>query len=86
MNVILRTFFYSFGLSMLICAWTLNPDTAEFKDLLRFLHATDFWQLVGLFSMMLLGAEMMLPAKITGVRAVVKPAGLDGAGRSGQAR
>ena len=73
-NTILRTFFYSFGIAMLVCTWMLNPDTAKFKDLAQILHENAFWQLVGLFAILLIGAEMLFVGKITGFQDRMKSA------------
>jgi hypothetical protein len=80
MNTILRTFFYSFGIAMLVCAWMLNPATAEFKDILRIFHDGEFWNLVGLIAILLLGAEMIFSGKIISAPAPTKSAA--GLGRS----
>lgn len=74
MNTILRTFFYSFGIAMLVCTWMLNPETAQFKDLVQILHLNAFWQLVGLFAILLIGADMLFAGKITGFPDRTKPA------------
>lgn len=57
------------GLAVLVCAWMLNPETAEFKDMLRIFHASEFWKLVGLFAILLFGAEMTLTGKAIHARA-----------------
>lgn len=80
MNTILRTFFYSFGLAMLVCAWMLNPETAELKDFLRIFHVGEFWKTVGLFSILLIGADMTLTGKMIGAPARTKS--VAGSGRS----
>jgi len=81
MNTILRTFFYSLGLALLLCAWVLNPETADFKDILRIYHDTDFWKLVGLFAILLIGAELTLTGKI-----ISAPARKESAASSGRAQ
>lgn len=63
MNYILRTFFYSFGLTLLLCAWGLNPETAQFKDLLAVLHWPNFWNIVIIVAMFLVGTDMVFTGK-----------------------
>lgn len=64
MTSILRNFFYSFGLAVLCSAYLMNPETAALKHFLGLLHETTFWQLTGLFALVLVGAEMVFTAKI----------------------
>lgn len=58
MNYILRVFFYSFGLTMLLYAWGLNPETAQFKDLLVVLHGANFWDIVVIIAIASTGTDI----------------------------
>lgn len=64
MNYILRTFFYSLALTLLLCAWGLNPETAQFKDLLAVLHWPNFWNIVGLIAITIAGADLAFSNKL----------------------
>jgi hypothetical protein len=73
MKTVLNTFFHALGLALLVCAWMLNPETAQFKDMLQMLHASVFWQLVAVFAVLLTGAKMMLGRKISSLPRSAKP-------------
>jgi hypothetical protein len=82
MKTIVRIFFHSIGLALLVSAWLLNPESAQFKDLLQMLHANVFWQLTAVFATLLLGADMMMSGKIIATSPPAK--GVVGAGRAGK--
>lgn len=63
----MKTFFHSFGLALLVGAWSLNPETAQFKDMLQMLHASLFWQIVATIAVVLTGVRLMFNGKITAI-------------------
>lgn len=71
MNYILRTFFYSLALTLLLCAWGLNPEIAQFKDLLAVLHWPNFWNIVGIIAITIAGADLAFSNKFGAVVDVV---------------
>lgn len=82
MKTIVRVFFHSVGLALLVCAWMLNPESAQFKDLLQMLHLSDFWQLTAVFAALLFGADMIMSGKLIATSPTAK--GVVGAGRAGK--
>ncbi|WP_298150670.1 hypothetical protein [Flavobacterium sp.] len=64
MNYILRTFFYSLGLVLLLCAWATSPDTAQFKDFIVLLHSENFWQIVFGVAVTITGADFIFSSKM----------------------
>lgn len=63
MTYILRMFFYSIGLALLLAVLALDPTKAQFKDLVALIHTFSFWQIVGLSTAMLIGAELVFSGK-----------------------
>lgn len=56
--MLLRNFFRALGLVALGACWSMNPDTAQFKDVLALLHALTFWKFVGIVVALLIGLEL----------------------------
>lgn len=71
MNYILRNFFDSVGLSLLLAALTLDPATAQFGNLLSILHSGNFWNTVGMLAMILVGLDLSWSGGISNAVEVV---------------
>lgn len=63
MTYILRMFFFSLGLALLLSTWAMDPTNAQFKDLVALIHMSNFWQIVGLATATLIGADLVFSGK-----------------------
>lgn len=63
MNFVLRNFFYGVGLTMLYLMTQLPPETAQFGDLVAFVHAAVFWKTVGCVAVLLAGLDFALSGR-----------------------
>jgi hypothetical protein len=61
MDQLLRNFFYALGIATLLALHSMNPEVAQFKDVLLLLHTENFWYNV---------------AALTGVLTVVSGGGM----------
>ena len=59
MIYLLRIFFHSLGLAIVLCAFALNPATAQFSDMLAVLHTAFYWQLVAMVAITTWGADLV---------------------------
>ena len=67
MHYILRTFFYSLCLTLLLAAFLLDPQKAQLSDILVLLHAPQYWEVVGWFALIILGADFIFSGNAGGV-------------------
>lgn len=63
MTHILRMFFYSIGLAQLLAVLALDPAKAQLKELVALIHTFSFWQIVGLATATLIGADLVFSGK-----------------------
>jgi len=57
-NRIFRSFFYALGAILLGCLHRMNPNTAQFRDIILVLHNDAFWYDVGLVGLIFLGLQL----------------------------
>lgn len=60
MNTILRNFFYALALVILWAMYSMNVETAQFKDVLVLLHSSDFWQTTGITTVILITLQLFM--------------------------
>lgn len=63
MNCLLRNFFYAVGLTTLYLMTQLPAETAQFGDLVAFVHAAVFWKTVGCVAVILAGLDFALSGR-----------------------
>lgn len=74
MNYVLRAFFNSLVLAVLIVAWQLDPATAQLRDLLFVLHSKAFLGIVTVLTVALLQLDWLLTGKLGRVvERIVRP-------------
>ncbi|MFP3637808.1 hypothetical protein [Paraburkholderia sp. SIMBA_054] len=64
MNTIFRSFFYAFGAIMIWALYSMDPNTATFKDVLQILHLKQFWGLVELLALCLFAVQFMFSGNL----------------------
>lgn len=64
MKYVLRMFFYSLSLVLLIGAFGLDPATGQFHDMLALIHRAEFWRMVGVVAALLVGLDLLFGGKI----------------------
>lgn len=74
MHYVLRTFFYSLFLTLLLAAFLLDPTKAQLSDILSLLHAPHYWEVVGWFALTILGADFVFSGNYGGAAIVAAEA------------
>jgi hypothetical protein len=64
MNLILRNYFYSFGISMMMIVSKLPPETAQFRDLVAIMHGSSLWIMVSALAVILIGVDLVFSGRI----------------------
>lgn len=59
MDTLIRYFFYSVGFVLLFVLSEMNPDSAQFKDLIVIIHAPGFFLITCIVTLMLLGIRFV---------------------------
>lgn len=63
----LKHFFYSVGLVLLLILYSLNPNTADFKEFLFLFQKPDLWKIIVAVSFILIFSSLMLDTFVKSV-------------------